>query len=147
MTNMNVYTEASATQENLFDETRTYRRVSTENGGFKHAHVDMFVAHCACQVQCWDKVKDLDGSLENMLNVFSVLLVTRTLSNCTYNWGNKRTSSIQLYEEVPPSFFQQLYVARFSCGREKNMGMYGYTKWTCSQSLTVTERTISDLQA
>ena len=29
MTNMNVYTEASATQQTLFDETRTYRRVST----------------------------------------------------------------------------------------------------------------------
>ena len=26
---MNVYTEASATQQILFDETRTYRRVST----------------------------------------------------------------------------------------------------------------------
>ena len=30
MTNMNVYTEASATQETLFDEIRTYRRVSTD---------------------------------------------------------------------------------------------------------------------
>ena len=34
------------------------------------------------------KVKDQDGSLENMLNVFSVLLVTRTLSNGTINGGN-----------------------------------------------------------
>ena len=23
-----------------------------ENGGWKHAHIDMFVAHCACRVQC-----------------------------------------------------------------------------------------------
>ena len=30
MTNMNVYTEASATQQTLFDETKTYRRVSTD---------------------------------------------------------------------------------------------------------------------
>ena len=30
MTNMNVYTEASATQQTLFDETRTYRRDSTD---------------------------------------------------------------------------------------------------------------------
>ena len=30
MTNMNVYTEASATQQAFFDETRTYRRVSKE---------------------------------------------------------------------------------------------------------------------
>ena len=59
-----------------------------ENGVMKHAHIDMFVAHCACRVQCWDKVKDLDGSLENMLNVFSVLMVTRTLSNGTINGGN-----------------------------------------------------------
>ena len=59
-----------------------------ENGWGKHAHIDMFVALCACRVQWWDKVKDLDGSLENMLNVFSVLLVTRTLSNGTINGGN-----------------------------------------------------------
>ena len=59
-----------------------------ENGCGKHAHIDMFVAHCACRVQCWDKVKDLDGSLENMLNVFSVLLITQTLSNGTINGGN-----------------------------------------------------------
>ena len=52
-----------------------------ENVGEKLAHIDTFVAHCACRVQCGDNVKDLDGSLENMLNVFSVLYVTRTLSN------------------------------------------------------------------
>ena len=23
-----------------------------ENGGGKHVHIDMFVAHCACRVQC-----------------------------------------------------------------------------------------------
>ena len=59
-----------------------------ENGRRKHALIDTFVAHCACRVQCWDKIKDLNGSLENMLNVFSVLLVTRTLSNGTINGGN-----------------------------------------------------------
>ena len=59
-----------------------------ENGGGKHAHIDMFVSHCACREQCWDKVKDLVGSLENILNVFSVLLVTRTLSNGTIYGGN-----------------------------------------------------------
>ena len=59
-----------------------------ENGGGKHAHIDMFEAHWTCRIQCWDKVKDLDGSLENMLNVFSVLLVTRTLNNGTINGGN-----------------------------------------------------------
>ena len=30
MTNIIVYTEASATQQTLFDETRTYRRVSPD---------------------------------------------------------------------------------------------------------------------
>ena len=30
MKNMNVYSEASANQQTLFDETRTYRRVSTD---------------------------------------------------------------------------------------------------------------------
>ena len=59
-----------------------------ENVGGKHALIDMSVAHCACREKCWDKVKELDGSLENMLNVFSVLLVTRTLSNGTINGGN-----------------------------------------------------------
>ena len=59
-----------------------------ENDGGKHAHFDKFVAHSVCRVQCWDKVKDLDGSLENMLNVFSELLVTRTLRNSTINGGN-----------------------------------------------------------
>ena len=59
-----------------------------ENGGGKNAHIYMFVAHCACRVQCWYKVKDIDMSPEIMLNVFSVLLVTRTLSNGTINGGN-----------------------------------------------------------
>ena len=52
-----------------------------ENGGGKRAHIDTFVAHCVCLVKCWDKVKDIDGSLENILNVFTVLYVTRMLSN------------------------------------------------------------------
>ena len=67
-------------------ENAAYRCM--ENGGGKHAHIDMFVAHCVCRVQCWDKLKDLDWSIEKMLNVFSVLLITRTLSNGTINAGN-----------------------------------------------------------
>ena len=59
-----------------------------ENGWAKHVHMDRFVAHCACRVQCCDKVKDIDGSLENMLNVLSVLYVTRMLSYGTINRGN-----------------------------------------------------------
>ena len=49
-------------------------------------------------------MRDLDGSLKNMPNFFSVLLVSRTLSNGSINGGNYRTSTIQLYEEVPPHF-------------------------------------------
>ena len=56
--------------------------------GGKLAYIDRFVALCTCRVQCRDKVKDLNGSLENMLNVFSVLFVTRTVSNGTINGGN-----------------------------------------------------------
>ena len=67
-------------------ENAAYQRM--ENGEGKHANIDMSVAHCACRVQCCEKVKDLDGSLENMLNDFSVSLVTRTLSNGTINGGN-----------------------------------------------------------
>ena len=59
-----------------------------ENSGGKHAHIDMFVAHCACMIQFWDKVKELDRTVENMLNVFSILLITRMLSNGTVNGGN-----------------------------------------------------------
>ena len=47
---------------------------------------------------------DIDGSLENMLNVFSVLYVTRTLSNGTINGYNLHSSTIQLNEEVSPLF-------------------------------------------
>ena len=78
--------ETNAHANSLMAENAAYQRM--ENGRGKHAHIDMFVAHCACRVQCRDKVKDLDWSLENMLKVFSVFLVTRTLSNGTTNGGN-----------------------------------------------------------
>ena len=78
--------ETNAHANFLMAENTAYQCM--ENGGGKHAHIDMFMAHCACRVQCWDKVKDLNGSLEKVLNVFSVLLVTRTLSYGTINGGN-----------------------------------------------------------
>ena len=62
--------------------------ICIENGGGKRAHIDMFMAHCACLELYLYKVMDLDGSLENMPNVFSVSLDTRTLSNGTMNGGN-----------------------------------------------------------
>ena len=42
--------------------------------------------------------------------------------------------------------FRQSRVVRFPCELEENMAMYHYTKSTRSQSLTVVERTISDLE-
>ena len=78
--------ETNAHANSLMAENAAYQCM--ENGRGKHAHIDMYVALCACQVQCRDKVMDLDLSLENMLKVFSVFLVTRTLSNGTTNGGN-----------------------------------------------------------
>ena len=68
----------------------------------KHAYTQIFFAHCVFLVQRLNKVKDLDRSLENMLNVFLVLYVTRTLSTGTTNVGNRHTSNVQLHGEVPP---------------------------------------------
>ena len=67
-------------------ENETYQCM--DNGVGKHAHIDTFQAHCACRLQCREKVKDIDLSLENMLNVFSLLCNTRMLSNGTFNGGN-----------------------------------------------------------
>ena len=78
--------ETNAHANFLMAENAAYQCM--EYGGGKHANIDMSVANSACRVQCWDKVQDLDGSLENMHNVFSVLLVTRTLSNSTINGSN-----------------------------------------------------------
>ena len=66
---------------------------------------------------------------------------------CYILWRQLTHSYHTTVRRDPPSLFQQLHVVRFPCGREKNMGTYRYTKWTCSQSLTVLDRTISDLQA
>ena len=117
-----------------------------ENGGEKHAHADIFVAHCGFQAQNWDKFKHIDRSLENVLKVVSVLFVARTPSKGTTNGGNLHTSTVQLHGGVPitiPAVSSRSY----PCEREESIGMYHYTKSTRSQSLTVVERTISDLRA
>ena len=54
----------------------------------EHVHTETFVAHCSFQVQCRNKVTDLDRSSENMLITFLVLYVTRTLRKGTINVGN-----------------------------------------------------------
>ena len=113
--------------------------------GEKHAHADIFVAHCGFQAQYCDKFKHLDRSLENMLK----------LSQCCASHERRARvppmgaiNTLPLYNgtEGSPSHFRQSRVVRFPCGREENMAMYHYTKSTRSQSLTVVEHTISDLQ-
>ena len=64
-----------------------------------------------------------------------------------HQWGQLTHFYHTIVRRGPPSLFRHLHVVRFTCGHEKNMGMYGYTTWTCSQNLTVLERTISNLQA
>ena len=49
--------------------------------------------------------------------------------------------------EGSPSPLRQSRVVRYPSGRDENMVMYHYTKSTGSQSLTVVERTISELRA
>ena len=60
--------ETNAHANFLMAENAVYECM--ENGGGKHANIDMFVAHCSRPAQCWHKVKDLEWSLENMLSVF-----------------------------------------------------------------------------
>ena len=112
----------------------------------KLAHADIFMAHCGHQALYCDKLKYLDRSQENVLKVVSVLCVARTPSK---GITNGRINTLPLYNctEGSPSTFQQARVVRYPCGREENMAMYHYTKSTRSQSLTVVERTISDLRA
>ena len=64
-----------------------------------------------------------------------------------HQWGHLTHFYHSIVRRGHHSLFRQLHVLRFPCRRDKNMRTYGYTKWTCSQSLTVLERTISDLQA
>ena len=75
-------------------------------------------------------------------------IVRHTNAEQRYNqWGQLMHFYHTIVRRGLHSLFRQLHVVRCPCGREKNMGTYGYTKWTCSQSLTVLERTISDVQA
>ena len=75
-------------------------------------------------------------------------IVRHTNAEQLYHKCGKLTHSYHIIvQRGPPSLFQQLHVVRFPCGRQKRMGAYRYTKWTCSQSLTVVGSTISDLQA
>ena len=75
-------------------------------------------------------------------------IVGRTNAEKRYHlWGQLTHFLHAIVRRGSLSLLRRLHVVRLPCGREKNIGTYGYTKWTCSQSLTVLERTISDLQA
>ena len=75
-------------------------------------------------------------------------IVRHTYAEKRYHqWGQLTHFYHTIVRRDPLSPFRRLHVVRLPCGREKKMGTYGYTKWTCSQSFTVLERTISDLQA
>ena len=56
--------------------------------GEKHAHYDIFVAHCGFLTQYLDKFKHIDRSLENVLKLVSILCVSRTPSKGTTNGSN-----------------------------------------------------------
>ena len=59
------------------------------------------------------------------------------------------TNTLPLYNctEESPSPCRQSHVVRFSCGRVKSIEMYPYTRSTWSQSLTVVQHTVFDVQA
>ena len=81
-----------------------------------------------------------------MLVTFLVLCVTRTLRKGTINVVNKHTSTVQLYGG-DPSPCRQSHVVRFPGGRVKSIEMYSYTRSTWSQSWTVVQHTVFDVQA
>ena len=81
-----------------------------------------------------------------MLITFLVLCVTRTLRKVTINVS---TNTLPLYNctEGSPSPCRQSHVVRFLRGRVKSIEMYPYTRSTWSQTLTVVQHTVFDVQA
>ena len=59
-----------------------------------------------------------------------------------------KTNTLPLYNctEGSPSPCRQSHVVRFPCGRVKSIEMYPYTRSTWSQSLTVVQHTVLDVQ-
>ena len=59
------------------------------------------------------------------------------------------TNTLPLYKctEESPSPCRQSHVVRFPCGRVKSVAMYPYTRSTWSQTLTVVQHTVCDVQA
>ena len=59
------------------------------------------------------------------------------------------TNTLPLYNctEGSPSPCRQSHVVRFPCGHVKSIEMYSYTRSTWSQTLTVVQHTVFDVQA
>ena len=59
------------------------------------------------------------------------------------------TNTLPLYNctEASLSPCRQSHVVRFHCGRVKSIEMYPYTRYTWSQTLTVEQNTVFDVQA
>ena len=59
------------------------------------------------------------------------------------------TNTLPLYNctEESPSPCRQSHVVRFPCGHVKSIEMYPYTRSTWSQTLTIVQHTVFDLQA
>ena len=59
------------------------------------------------------------------------------------------TNTLPMYKctEGSPSLCRQSHVVRFSGGRVKSIEMYPYTRSTWSQTLTVVQHTVFDVQA
>ena len=64
-----------------------------------------------------------------------------------HQWRQLTQFNCPIARRHSPSPFRHSRDLHFPCRREKSMRMYHYIKPTCSQSLTVVERTISDLRA
>ena len=81
-----------------------------------------------------------------MLITFLVLYVTRTLRKVPSMWA---TNTLPLYNctEGSSSPCQQSHVVRFPCGCGISIEMYLYTRSTCSQTLTIIQHTVFDVQA
>ena len=69
--------------------------------GEKHAHADIFIAHCGHQALYCDKFKHIDRSQENVLKDVSVLCVARTPSKGITN-GRINTLYCKIARRSPP---------------------------------------------
>ena len=114
-----------------------------ENCGRKHTHIETFVAHCASSGTMLRQSQRPRRVPSKHAECF-LSIVHRTNAEQRYHlWGQLTLFYHKIVRRGPPSLYRQLHVNK---GNIRHV-TYGYTKWTCSQSLTVLERNISDLEA